>query len=192
MLPLSVTTDMSTACLHPGDWNPDRNLSVVEGFFSARSLTIHPGSCQSNVSWNPHHLVLNQFSMCANRSTGQWAAVMSQHHREVGFRREGWRSPSSIPLLEQGHLEQVAQGNILTDSDYLQGRDLQNLNGQLVPVICHHQSKEIVLFRWNCVHLKQVYACCPLLLGTTEKSLALHSCPNITYLRFPLRCLFFS
>ena len=65
----------------------------------------------------------------------------SQNHRMEWVGRDLWRSSSPNSLLEQDHLEQVAQDGIQAGFEYLQRRRLHNLSGQPVPVLGHPQSK---------------------------------------------------
>ncbi|GAB0210100.1 mitochondrial enolase superfamily member 1 [Grus japonensis] len=62
--------------------------------------------------------------------------------RLVGVGRDLWRSSILTPLLEQDHLEQVAQDQVRAGFKYLQRRIFHNISGQPVPVLCHHQSEE--------------------------------------------------
>lgn len=52
--------------------------------------------------------------------------------------------PTSLPW--QGHLplDQVAQSHIQPDFDHLQGWDINNFSGQLMPVSHHSHSKEFL------------------------------------------------
>ena len=43
------------------------------------------------------------------------------------------------------HLEHIAQDHIQVGFEYLQKRRLHNLSGQLVPVLCHPDSKELLI-----------------------------------------------
>ena len=61
----------------------------------------------------------------------------------VGVGRDLWRSSTPAPLLNQDHLEQVAQDHVQAGFEYLQRRRLHNLSGQPVPVLSHLQSKEV-------------------------------------------------
>ena len=61
----------------------------------------------------------------------------------VGIGRDLWRSSSPTPLLEQDHLEHVAQDRVQAGFEYLQRRRLHSLSGQPVPVLGHPQSKEV-------------------------------------------------
>lgn len=55
MLPLSVITDMSIACIDSDDRNPNRNMVVV-GFFCSHELDYSPRFlCKCNVSWTPRY-----------------------------------------------------------------------------------------------------------------------------------------
>jgi len=57
-----------------------------------------------------------------------------------GVGRDLWGSSSPTTLLKRGHLEQAALDRV----QYLQRRRLHNLSGQPVPVLRHHQSKEVL------------------------------------------------
>ena len=66
----------------------------------------------------------------------------SQNHRVGG---DLWGSSSSTPLPKQGHLQQAVQDLVQAGSEYLQRRRIHNLSAQPVPVLCHPQSKEVLL-----------------------------------------------
>ena len=55
-----------------------------------------------------------------------------------------WRSSGPTPLLEQGHVEQVAQACVHMAFKYLQEWRLHNLPGQPVPVLGHPHSEKVL------------------------------------------------
>jgi len=73
----------------------------------------------------------------------------SQNHRMFWVGRDLWGSSSPTPLPKQDHLEQVAQDFIQAGFEHLQRR-IHNLPGQLVPVLRHPQSEEVL----PCVELE--------------------------------------
>ena len=54
-----------------------------------------------------------------------------------------WRSCKPVPVLEQGHLDQVSQDSVQLGSAYIRGWRLHNLSGWPVPVFDHaHRRKK--------------------------------------------------
>jgi len=64
--------------------------------------------------------------------------------------RGSWKGSLEIfqpnPTAKAGSLKQAAQEGIQKDFAYLQRRKLHSLSGQLVPVLCHPQSKVLPWF----------------------------------------------
>jgi len=69
---------------------------------------------------------------------------MSQNHRMVGIGRDLWGSCCPTALPKQSHLKQAAQDRVQVGFEYLQVRRLHNPSGQVVPVLCHPQSEEVL------------------------------------------------
>lgn len=67
-----------------------------------------------------------------------WESQRLHARSESGW---GWRLPSPAPLLQAGHLEQVAQGHVLLGFEYLPGWKLHNLSRKHVPVLGHSHCK---------------------------------------------------
>ena len=67
----------------------------------------------------------------------------SQNSRKVEAGRDLWRSSYPIPLLREGHLEQVAQDRVQMAFKYLQGWRFHNFSGQPVLVLGHPCSKKL-------------------------------------------------
>lgn len=66
----------------------------------------------------------------------------SQNHSTVGARRDLWRS-SPTPLAKAGSPTAARWDHSQPGLEYLKGRKLHNLSGQLVPVLCHPQNEDI-------------------------------------------------
>ena len=70
-----------------------------------------------------------------------------QNQGILGVGRDLWRSFSPALLLKQAYYNSnttiVRQESIQVGFEYLQRRRLHSLSGQLVPVLCHPQSKEV-------------------------------------------------
>lgn len=65
---------------------------------------------------------------------------------EVG--RDPWRSSGPMPLLKQGHLEQITQDHVQTAFEGLCGRRLHDLFGQPGRVLNHLNRKEVFPAEW--------------------------------------------
>jgi len=68
-----------------------------------------------------------------------------QNHRMVGVARDLWGPSSPTPLPKQDHVEQAAHDLVQAGFEYLQRRRLHSLSGKPIPVLCHSQSKEVLL-----------------------------------------------
>jgi len=62
----------------------------------------------------------------------------------VGVGRNLRGSSSPTPLSKQGHLEEAAQDRVQVSFEYVQRRRIHNLPGQLIPVLRHPQSREVL------------------------------------------------
>jgi len=62
----------------------------------------------------------------------------------VGGGRDLCGSSSPTPLPKQGHLQQAAEDFVQAGLEYLQRRRLHSLPRQLVPVLRHPQSENVM------------------------------------------------
>lgn len=67
----------------------------------------------------------------------QYATEIDCYSRMVEIGKDLWRSSGLIPLLKQGHPEQVAQDHVQVAFKYLQGGRLHNHSQQPVPVLSY-------------------------------------------------------
>lgn len=78
-----------------------------------------------------------------------------------------WSSPCPSPCLEQGQLEQVAEGRVWSGFEYLQGGRLPSPSGQTFPVPDHpHGGKGFFMFKKNFLY----FGSCPLLRDHNNNS----------------------
>jgi len=94
----------------------------------------------------PSHLsIFLQLKGNTHKSGGLYSDFTeSQNHGMVGVGRDLCGSSSPTSLLKQGHLQQAAQDLVQGDLEYLQRRRIHDLFGQLVPVLRHPQSEEVL------------------------------------------------
>jgi len=94
--------------------------------------------------------------------------MWSQNHRFVRVGRDLWRPPCPNLPAKVSCLWQVAQESVQVSSKYHQRRQLHNLSGQPVPMLCHPHSKEAFSCSYEtscvpvCVHYPLFCCCAPL------------------------------